>query len=298
VSGTFNITAGAAAALVFTGQPTTSVAGAAIAPPLQVTARDALGNTVTGFTGSVTVAITPGTGPASAVLSGTKTVAAVAGVASFSTLSIDTVATGYRLTATSGALTPDTSSAFSITPGTATRLAFTVQPSTTNAGGTISPAVRVAAQDPLGNTATSFNGTITLAITSGTGTAGAVLSGPNPVTASNGVAIFTGLSIDKAGTNYTLRATATGLTQATSAAFDITASSANHLAVTVQPGSATAGAAINPTLQVTARDAQGNTANAFTETRWRSPPVPVRPAPSSPGPRRSRPRVALRCSRG
>ena len=88
----------------------------------------------------------------------------MAGVATFSTLSIDTVETGYRLTAVATGLTPDTSSAFSITPGTATRLAFTVQPTTTAAGSNISPSVRVAAQDALGNTATGFAGNITLAI--------------------------------------------------------------------------------------------------------------------------------------
>jgi hypothetical protein len=78
------------------------------------------------------------------------------------------------------------------------------------------------------------------------------------------VAIFTGLSIDRAGTGYTLRGTATGLTLATSAPFDVTAGSADYLEITVQPGTTTAGAAITPTLQVTARDAQGNTVTGFT----------------------------------
>jgi hypothetical protein len=263
VSAAFNITAGAASRLVFTAQPNTSPAGVAISPPVQVTAEDALGNTATSFTGNVTVAITPGTGPATAVLSGTKTVAAVAGVASFSTLSIDTVNTGYRLTATAGALAPDTSSAFSITPGTATRLAFTVQPTTTTAGASISPSVRVAAQDAFGNTATSFAGNITVAITPGTGTAGAILSGTTTVPASAGISIFSGLSIDRAGTAYALRATSGALTLATSTGFDITSSGATHLVVTVPPSTTAAGATITPAIQVTARDAQGNTATTF-----------------------------------
>jgi hypothetical protein len=263
VSAPFTINPGAAARLVYTVQPTTSVAGAAIAPPVQVTARDALGNTATSFTGNVTVAITPGTGPAPAVLSGTKTVAAVAGVASFSTLSIDTVNTGYRLTATAGALPPDTSNAFSITPGAATQVGFTVQPTTTTAGASISPSVRVAAQDAFGNTATGFAGNITVAITPGSGTAGAILSGTTTVAASAGISIFSGLSIDRAGTAYTLRATALSLGQATSTAFDITSSGATHLVVTVPPSTTTAGATITPAIQVTARDAFGNTATTF-----------------------------------
>ena len=55
------------------------------------------------------------------------------------------------------------------------------------------------------------------------------------MSAINGVATFSDLSIDKLGTGYTLRATATGLTQATSLAFNITAGSATQLAFTTQP---------------------------------------------------------------
>src|SRR2546422_4639822 len=40
--------------LVFTVEPSATVAGAAIAPAVQVTAQDALGNTDPGFTGQVT----------------------------------------------------------------------------------------------------------------------------------------------------------------------------------------------------------------------------------------------------
>jgi hypothetical protein len=82
----------------------------------------------------VAVAIAAGAGTAGAALSGTTTVAAVAGVATFADLSIDSAGTGYTLTATSGALIADVSAAFDITAGPATRLAFTVAPSTTSAG--------------------------------------------------------------------------------------------------------------------------------------------------------------------
>src|SRR5437773_389612 len=97
-SSAFNITAGTATQLVFSVQPTNAVAGAAITPAVQVTAQDGNGNTATGFTGNITVAI--GTNPGTGTLSGTKTVAAVAGVATFSGLSIDKTGTGYTLTAT------------------------------------------------------------------------------------------------------------------------------------------------------------------------------------------------------
>jgi hypothetical protein len=66
-------------------------------PAVQVTARDGLGNTATAFASKASVAI--GANPGGGTLSGTPTVAPVAGVATFSTLSIDKVGTGYTLTA-------------------------------------------------------------------------------------------------------------------------------------------------------------------------------------------------------
>src|SRR5205823_3007706 len=90
-SNAFNITAGAATQLVFSVQPTSATAGSAITPAVQVTAQDAQGNTVTGFAGSVTVAL--GANPGSGTLSGTKTVSALAGVATFGDLSLDKAGT-------------------------------------------------------------------------------------------------------------------------------------------------------------------------------------------------------------
>ncbi len=106
-------------------------------------------------------------------------------------------------------------------PPPATHLAFTVQPSNTTTGSTISPAVQVAAQNDAGNTVTSFSGAITIAL--GTNPSDGTLSGTKTWTAVNGVATFSNLSIDQAGSGYTLVATATDLTEATSEPFDITA---------------------------------------------------------------------------
>src|SRR5437867_13177049 len=114
-SAPFAITLAAATRLATTVQPGSTTAGAAIAPAVRLTALDAGGNPVPGFSGAVTVAI--GTNPAGGALSGTATVAAVAGVATFSTLSIDKSGTGYTLTATAAGLSGATSAAFAITPG-------------------------------------------------------------------------------------------------------------------------------------------------------------------------------------
>src|SRR5437016_8863486 len=56
-SSAFNIAAGTATQLVFSVQPTNTVAGAAITPAIQVTAQDGSGNTATGFTGNITLAV-------------------------------------------------------------------------------------------------------------------------------------------------------------------------------------------------------------------------------------------------
>ena len=263
-SASFDITAGAATQLVVTLQPSTTTARATITPQVEVTARDALGNTADGFTGNVTVAI--GTNPAGGTLSGTTTLAAVAGVASFATLSIDQAGIGYTLTATAGGLPPVTSTPFNITPGAGTHLVFTVQPSTTPTATQIAPAVQVSAKDAVGNTVTSFTGDVTLTISAGTGTNGARLSGATTVAAVAGVATFSTLSIDKSGTGYKLSATTADLSGVTSTAFAITAGAATRLVFTVQPVSTTAGSAITPAVRVTARDAQGNTVDTFTGT--------------------------------
>jgi hypothetical protein len=92
----------------------------------------------------------------------------------------------------------------------------------------ITPAVTVLVQDASGNTVTSSTAAITLVI--GTNPSGGVLSGasncpagPGTVcqSAVGGVATFADLSIDTAGTGYTLAASSPGLTGATSGAFNV-----------------------------------------------------------------------------
>ena len=228
-SSTFDITATTppppppATQLRFTVQPQATQAGQTIAPPVQVSALDANGTLVTSFSGAITVAI--GTNPASGTLSGTRTVNATNGVATFANLSINNAGTGYTLQATSSGLTSVTSSAFDVTappPPPATQLSFTVQPTNTLPLGTITPAVEVTALDAQGNPVSGFTGTITIAIGHDASLLGnAVLSGTLTVTAVNGVARFSDLSIDQIGVGYTLRATATGLTSAESSPFNV-----------------------------------------------------------------------------
>ena len=259
-STTFNIAIGPLAQLVFSTQPSSAAAGATISPAVQITGRDAAGNTVTSFTQNVTVAF--GNNVGNGTLGGTLTHAAVAGVATFNDLTIDKIGTGYTLNASSGGVPQITSAAFNITAASASQLKFSVQPVNTAAGSAITPAVAVQALDQFGNLAAGFTSNVTVAI--GTNANSGTLSGTRTIGAASGVATFSTLNIDSAGTGYTLTATAAGLTDATSSTFDIVPGAATHLRFAQQPGNTTAGAAIAPAVTVQALDGKGNVATAFT----------------------------------
>ncbi|HYL22046.1 MAG TPA: PKD domain-containing protein [Gemmatimonadales bacterium] len=84
--------------LAFTVQPRGAMRDSSIKPPVQVTARDSAGNTATNFTGTIRVAIAmDGSALKNAKLAGDTSVTAVAGVATFTGLTIDQIGTGYTL---------------------------------------------------------------------------------------------------------------------------------------------------------------------------------------------------------
>src|SRR5262249_10977850 len=178
------------------------------------------------------------------------------GRVTFNDLSINKTATGYTLLAASGILTPDTSSAFNITFGTATKLAFVQQPTNANGGATITPAVAVDVEDALGNRVTNATNSITVAI--GTNANNGTLGGTKTVAATSGLATFSTLDVDSAGTGYTLTASATGLTSATSGAFTISVGPPAKLGFRVQPTNTPGGATITPAVQVEVQDLGGN----------------------------------------
>jgi signal peptidase I len=253
VSAAFTITAGAATKLAFTTSPSGSTGGTAFATQPVVAVQDASGNTTAG-TNPVTLTITT---PAGAVLTcTTNPKAAVAGVATFAGCRIDKTGT-YTLTATSGTLTTNVSSSFTITVGSAAKLAFTTSPSNTaaNTGFTAQPVVAV--QDVGGNTVTTSSASVTLTITPPTGGATLTNCTANPKAAVAGVASFAACRLSTAGI-YTLTATATGLTNGVSAGFTIFGT-ATKLAFTTSPSGSSGATAFATQPVVTVQDTGGNT---------------------------------------
>ncbi len=84
------------------------------------------------------------------------------------------------------------------------RLGPTTSPSCSPVGAPLSPQPVVDVLDDGANVVLCDSGQVTSSIAAGTGAAGAVLSGTSAVNAVSGVATFTNLAIDRAGTNYQL----------------------------------------------------------------------------------------------
>jgi len=223
-----------AAKLAFTVQPAASYASGATFT-VKVSVETAAGAVVTTDTSAVTLALSGGT--AGATLSGTKTVNAVAGVATFSNLSVDKLGTAYHLGATDGALTAASSSNFNITAGAASSLTFSLQPGANSNNTAKQPLpLTVHAQDAGANPVAGQSITLSIGANPG-GSTLAVTANP-VVTDSNGNATFNGVSLDKVGSGYTLKATDTSTPLSiTSNSFNIVAGVATSMVFTTQPAS-------------------------------------------------------------
>jgi hypothetical protein len=98
--------------LSFFVQPNTANVGQTISPPVEVLARDSLGGIATEFNGTITIAL--GSNSTGASLSGTTSVRAVNGIASFGNLALNKAGT-YTLQASATGAANATSTAFSVT---------------------------------------------------------------------------------------------------------------------------------------------------------------------------------------
>jgi hypothetical protein len=229
------VSAPPATKLAFTQQPSASYASGATIT-VKVSVETATGAVATSDTSAVTIALTGGT--SGAVLGGTKTINAVAGVATFS-LTVDKVGTAYKLHATDGTLTAADSSTFNITAGAAKTVTFTTQPSASSnvvAGVTIPLVAHVV--DAAGNAVSGQ----AIALAFGNNPGASTLSvTANPVTSnSSGDASFANVSLNKVANGYTLTATdntTPAATHATSNAFNIIAAAPFSIAFINAPSS-------------------------------------------------------------
>ena len=247
------VNAGAPAKLAFVVQPTDTPAGQSIAPAVTVRILDAADNP-TPSTASVSVAAD---GPAGFTGASTTTAMAVAGVATFGSLHLNT-AGSYTIGAASTGLIAATSNTFSVTPGPAATFAFDV-PGSITAGQSFS--FTLTAKDQFDNTATGYIGTVHFTSTD----AQAMLPPDTPFAAGDlGVTTLTLATVLKTAGNHTITASdtvaVTPTITGTSPTITVNPGNATILLVTA-PAAAVAGAPIDVTVE--ARDGFGNTATAY-----------------------------------
>ena len=261
----FAVIPGAATKFVVTTEPASSVAAGSPFGFI-ISAEDQFGDLATSFNG--TESITVLSGPSLGVLSGANGATAKNGVATASGLILTTAttpSTQYTLQISSAAVPPIAST--STTPIAVTALAAqkfvvsTEPPSSVVAGTPFG--LGITAEDKYGNTATSFTGSVAVALAHNPNPGTAGLAGTLSAIASSGVAQFSGLALDTVGTPYTISATNGSLTAALSTPITVTPATATALKVSIQPPTTmTSGSEFG--LAIAALDQFGNLATEFT----------------------------------
>jgi hypothetical protein len=152
------VNSAAASTLVVSAYPTPTTAG--VSHNFTVTAKDAFGNTATGYTGTVSFSSTD----AKSVLPGNYTfVVGDAGLHSFSATLKTARPQSITATDTVTGSIKGSQSGITVNAEAASKLVVNGFPLSTTAG--VSQPVKVTAQDPFGNTATSYTGTIAFSST-------------------------------------------------------------------------------------------------------------------------------------
>ncbi len=248
-SGSLTVTPAAVSKLLVSTSASSLSAGGTTS--VSITAEDQYNNVVTGFSDSVTLADSLG-GATFSALSFTSGKATV-------TATLDTAGPQTIKATDSTATISGTSSSITVTPGVATHLFITSEPPSTV---TVSSgfSFTVAAEDAEDNVATAFSGSETVALVANPGSS--TLGGILTVSANSGIATFSGLTLNNAGSGYTLGVTGGTLTSATSSAIAVSSVTPTQLVITSQPPSTvTAGSGF--TFTVTAEDSQDNIAVGF-----------------------------------
>ena len=223
--------------LIHTGPATAATAGQPFATPGQpvvVYEEDPSGHLLTTDNSTViTATLGSGNGP----LTGTLSVTLVGGVATFTDLGEDTAGT-ITLVFQGGGLTSSASSPIGVGPGAAAQLFIHIGPYTTVvAGNPLTDPIVIDEEDQYGNLETGDNSTqVSASLASGAG----MLKGTTQATVQGGVATFTDLEDDTAGT-LNLQFTAVSLPPAVAAPSVVTPAPASQLQMRRPPSGVISG---------------------------------------------------------
>ncbi|KIS25652.1 fibronectin [Arthrobacter sp. SPG23] len=261
---------GATAASAFwpaTGTGSTTAAVATLAPPANVTVPSSSNSTVAvSWTGSTGIPAPTGyyvtriAGTTAMPACGSSPATLITG-ASCTDASVPAGTHQYVVTAVYRSWTASSLPSATVTVSSATFFNFAVQPATTAVAGSALPSVTVELRTASGTKLPTPGVQVTVAI--GANPGGGTLSGTLTATTNSlGEATFSGLSINKAGTGYTLVASSPGVSGAVSSTFTVTAAAATQLVVSgPASGTASATATVGP-FTVQRQDAYGNPVTA------------------------------------
>jgi hypothetical protein len=188
---------------------------------LYVFAVDRFGNMDANFNGNVTLALHDN--PGGSTLGGTLSGSATGGLAFFPGLTINHPAAGYTIQATAAGLSSGVSAPFNVTNE---QFSVTTQPpATVGIGASFGFVASV--EDGTGNIDKSFSGSATLSILSSNG-AVPTLSGTPTVAAVNGIATFSGLSVNQPG-SFELSVSGNGVGSGITNPFTVIAAPTSHV---------------------------------------------------------------------
>jgi hypothetical protein len=214
---------------------------------LMLTAQDVNNNTVTSFTGTVSISTTAG------AISPITSASFTSGMRTES-VTVTQAGTGKTISVNDGAGHTGLSNAFNVSSGVLHHFALAMINSPQTAGTAFS--LTLTAQDANNNIVSGFAGTVNLSTTAGTispATSGAFASGVR----------MENVAVTQAGTGKTITADDGSSHTGTSNGFTVNSDALHHIAIG-NIGTQTAGTAFN--VMLTAQDANNNTVTSFTGT--------------------------------
>jgi streptogramin lyase len=218
-TGSFVVVAAAPTKLVFTTPPQGTVtAGGSFG--LTAELEDSFNNIATNYSGTVTAAFA--NNPGGSTLGGTTSVNvsptdANPGFATFTNLALFKAGNDYTLKISTPGVSA-TTAGINVIAAAPSQLVIISSPSGTFLVGS-GFSVTVVAEDQFNNLVSSDNGAVMVAVAANPGGSG--LSGPVSENLTAGTATFNGLSLNNPGNGYTLSLSGSGLSSATTSAFNV-----------------------------------------------------------------------------